>query len=524
MKNDKYWANRMKILEDALLDESYDYIVNLEKQYDLAIKEIEDKLAGWYQRFASNNEIKLAEAKKMLSADELQEFKWTVEEYIQYGRENAISQEWMKQLENASARVHISRLDSIKLQLQQQVEELYGNQLDNVDEIIRRSYEESYYHTAFEIQKGVGIGWSLHGLSDDTVKKVLAKPWTLDKQTFSDRLWTNKSALINSVNTELTQMIMRGTAPDKAIRTIAGRFNVSKSQAGRLVMTESAAFANEGRRDCFNELGVEQYVIASALDKHTCELCGTLDGEVYKMNDYQVGITAPPFHPWCRCTTAPYFADMEGIGERFARDVKTGKSFSIPKDMTYEKWRKQFILNSGKEGDTDGYSVIEKIENIDYNDIDSVTNAFNQFSDDYKEANIEYAKVITNENKEYSIKGLNSTVGVNLVGKELNGAYVIHNHPDDIDLFGDCFSKADFKGFFEYKIKEMQVVSGLGRYSIKYNGEYLSGEKAAALYEDARKTLFEKAFLTRQPIEYEQLEVMKLLGKTLAGLEFKEIR
>lgn len=351
----------MKILEDALLDESYDYIVNLERQYDLAIKEVEDKLAGWYRRFASNNEITLAEARKLLDANELEEFKWTVDEYIKYGRENAISQEWMKQLENASARVHISRLDSIKLQLQQQAEALYGNQLDNIDEIIKNSYSESYYRTAFEIQKGVGVGWSLQGLSDDVVRKVLARPWTLDNQTFSDKLWNNKKALINSVNTELTQMIIRGTSPDKAIKTIAGRFNVSKSQAGRLIMTESAAFANVARKDCFNELGVEQYIIVGTLDRSMCSLCGSLDGQICRMSDYQVGVTAPPFHPWCRCTTAPYFEDMEGIGERFARDVKTGESFSIPKDMKYADWRLQQDAKYGT-------GTVEKQRKMQYNE------------------------------------------------------------------------------------------------------------------------------------------------------------
>ncbi len=50
------------------------------------------------------------------------------------------------------------------------------------------------------------------------------------------------------------------------------------------------------------------------------------------MSEYQVGVTAPPFHPWCRGTTAPYYEDMQGLGDRFARDVKTGESFNIPKD------------------------------------------------------------------------------------------------------------------------------------------------------------------------------------------------
>lgn len=61
------------------------------------------------------------------------------------------------------------------------------------------------------------------------------------------------------------------------------------------------------------------------------------------MSEYQEGLTAPPFHPWCRCCTAPYFADMEGLGERFARDTETGKGYKVPGDMTFEQWKKRTI-------------------------------------------------------------------------------------------------------------------------------------------------------------------------------------
>lgn len=102
-------------------------------------------------------------------------------------------------------------------------------------------------------------------------------------------------------------------------------------------MTESAALANEARKDCFNDLDVEEYIIVETLDKETCPLCGQLDGKVFKMSEYAVGLTAPPFHPWCRGTTAPYFADMQGVGERFARGAD-GKTYAVPKDMTYAEW------------------------------------------------------------------------------------------------------------------------------------------------------------------------------------------
>lgn len=339
MWNEDYWKNRMRILEEALLDTGYDYVKNVERQYDAAIKAIEEQIAVWYQRFAANNDMTLAEARKLLTTGELSEFKWTVEEYIKRGQQNAVSQAWMKQLENASARVHISRLDSLKLHLRQQAEVLLDTQQEGLSSLLSELYERGYYHTAFEVQKGLGVGWSLHGLTDEAIRKVLSRPWTLDAQTFSDRIWLNKKGLINSVNTQLTQMIMRGSAPDKAIKAIADRFKVSKSQAGRLVMTESAAFANMAHGDCFNDLGVEKFTVIETLDHETCELCGQLDGKVFPMSEYAVGVTAPPFHPWCRGTTAPYFEDLAGVGDRFARDAE-GKTFTVSKDMTFKEWKK----------------------------------------------------------------------------------------------------------------------------------------------------------------------------------------
>ena len=140
MKNSVYWAQRMKRMEDALKDQSYAYVENLERQFQSAQAEVQRQLAAWYQRFADNNGLTLADARRLLNTAELEEFRWTVGEYIAYGQQNALDGAWMKQLENASARVHISRLEAIQLQLQQQAERLCGNQLDVVDTVIRGIY------------------------------------------------------------------------------------------------------------------------------------------------------------------------------------------------------------------------------------------------------------------------------------------------------------------------------------------------------------------------------------------------
>ncbi|TQX27944.1 phage head morphogenesis protein, partial [Clostridioides difficile] len=140
MKHKDYWRKRFEQLEEAQNNKSVKYYLELEKQYKLAINSIEKDVLAWYNRFAKNEGISLLEAKKLLNTRELEEFKWSVEEYIRHGKENAINQKWMKELENASARVHITRLEALKLQIQQQVEVLYGNELDGIDKLMRDIY------------------------------------------------------------------------------------------------------------------------------------------------------------------------------------------------------------------------------------------------------------------------------------------------------------------------------------------------------------------------------------------------
>lgn len=344
MKHKDYWRKRFEQLEEAQNNKSVKYYFELEKQYKLAMNSVEKDILSWYNRFAESEGISLLEAKKLLNTRELEEFKWSVEEYIKYGKENAINQKWMKELENASARVHITRLEALKLQIQQQVEVLYGNELDGIDKLMRDIYTSGYYHTAFNVQQGVNVGWSLMSLDTNRINKIISKPWATDGLNFSERIWgKHRPALINELYTKLTQSIIRGENPKNLVNDFAKRFNVSKSQAKNLIMTESAFFASASRKDCFNDLDVEKYEIIATLDLKTSNICRELDGKVFDMKDYQIGVTAPPFHCRCRTTTAPWFEDEEGY--RAARN-ENGKTYYVTSNMKYKEWyEKTFIID-----------------------------------------------------------------------------------------------------------------------------------------------------------------------------------
>ena len=343
MRNSTYWRERFAQLEQSQNRRGTECFAEIEQQYRGAMKEIEKQIAVWYQRFADNNEIGLSEARRLLRNKELDELKWDVNQYIRRGKENAVTGEWIEQLENASARYHISRLEALKLHTQQSLEVMFGNQMDSIDSTMREIYLEGIQQTAFEIQKGVGVGWDFASVDERRIEKVINKPWAADGKNFSSRIWGNRRKLVNELHTELTKGIILGRDPQKTIDAIAKEMNTSKNVTGRLIMTEQAYFSEEAKKDAFRDLDVEMYEIVATLDRRTSEICQEMDGRSFPMSQWETGVTAPPFHVWCRSTTVPAFNDeFDLIGERAARGAD-GKTYYVPSTMTYKEWSKKFI-------------------------------------------------------------------------------------------------------------------------------------------------------------------------------------
>lgn len=372
-KSSEYWARRYKLIEQACHDISLEYLEEMEKKYRDAEQTIQAKINAWYGRFAVNNNISMSEARKWLNDKELDELKWNVEQYIKYGKQNAIDGKWEKELENASAKFHISRLEALKLECRQQIEQLTGGMTDDVDSVMQDTYREGYYRSMYEVQKGVSVGFDVAALDKNLVKRIVNKPWHIDGSDFSSSIWSNKAKLLGTLDKEISKMVLTGSSPEKTIRAIQNQMHTSKSNAQRLVLTESAYFTTRAQADSYSELGVELYEVVATLDKRTCDVCGSFDGKKYPLSEMEVGVNAPPFHPRCRCTTCPYDEDSDvfGVGTRAARD-ENGKTVSVPGDMTFEEWKKKFVGSPvvvdqtqkiTKKKSSNDYSVDRKLAN-----------------------------------------------------------------------------------------------------------------------------------------------------------------
>lgn len=189
MTNAEYWKQRFTQLEAAQNRKGATAYLEMEKQYKAAQNELEAQIARWYQRFADSNGISLAQAKQWLKGRDLAEFKWDVKEYIKYGKENAINGAWMQELENASSKFHISRLEALQIQTQNSLETMFAQQMGTMKKALSDVYASGYYHTAYTVQQGFGLGWDIAGLDQAQIEKVLSKPWAVDGYNFSTRIW-----------------------------------------------------------------------------------------------------------------------------------------------------------------------------------------------------------------------------------------------------------------------------------------------------------------------------------------------
>ena len=333
-----YWTKRFEEEEKQRNISNKAYTKEIERQYKIAENKIKSDIEKWYIRIADNNQISLADAKKLLTKDELKEFKWTLAEYIQKAKSGA----WKKELENASARIHIKRLEALQLQVQNSIETLRNKENEMLEDYLIKNYEDTYYHSLYEISKGLNLKTSFATLDRNKINQVIGKPWLSDGKTFSDRIWQDKEQLINTLRTKITQSFITGSTLDEAVEDISkfvsDKIKNKEYVARRLLETESAAYASKAQIEAFKSIDVEKYEIVATLDLHTSEICQEMDGKVFNISDQEIGVTVPPFHSHCRTVIAPYFDDEPA---RASRD-ENGEYKEV-KYMNYKEWKDQYI-------------------------------------------------------------------------------------------------------------------------------------------------------------------------------------
>ena len=358
--NAEYWANRFAMLKDAQYKKADEYVKELGKVYRQIRSDLEKDLAKWYNRLAENNEVSLAEAKRMLDNEELEEFKWTVEQYIERASDAGLARKYMKELENASARVHIRRVEAMGLQIEYYVALLMNSEEKGINELLSGLYSDTYYQAIYEMQKGSGIGAEFTALNTQTIENIMLKPWADDGLSFGKRIREKYGPeFVNRLSKTLSRSLISGDSQRKLARSLEKDFDLAEGQAERLIQTESAFFIEAATLKSYEETGVDEYKILATLDYKTSEICRSMDGKVFSRKDAVTGVNYPPFHCRCRTTTVPLtgYEDMFEPGERVARNAD-GDIYYVPEDMTYPEWYKKYV-----ESDPEEALKVKKLKN-----------------------------------------------------------------------------------------------------------------------------------------------------------------
>ena len=178
---------------------------------------------------------------------------------------------------------------------------------------------------------------------------------------------------------------------------------------------------------------------------------------------------------------------------------------------------------SGKVGDGDGYSKITDTYHIDSNNGVRISQKLNGFEEKYRTSEIEHSLVISSNGIAYEVSGISGAVNTELVGADaLEGSTIIHNHPvwDGYDK-GDSFSLDDLLFAARNRAGKQYLSSGTRKDAFLYTGTYNENDIRSA-YHKARQEILKRAFETGEPIQFEQEEIMRILGKYLEGFEYYE--
>lgn len=347
MKPAEYWRRRSEEVAQRQFDKADAYVEKLRREYERAMQTIQRDIEVFYQRFAINNEISMAEARKLLSGQELKEFRMTLEEFIEKAKNNADGR-WTRELNNVYYKTRVSRLEALLTQIRQEIEMLAGGMQEGAKNLLSTTYTDTYYRTLYEIQKGTGIGVSFARVDKESLNKVIQTKWL--GENYSERIWRNRDKLITELQTRLSQAFIRGDSVERTSKVLAERMEVSFSNAARIVRTESSFIVHQATWDSYKASGVvEKYEYLATLDDRTSEICRSMDGKVFKLSEKEVGVNYPPLHPNCRSTVVPYFDDEEDVGKRIARHNDGETYYVVPADMTYEHWYDKYVTQATRK-------------------------------------------------------------------------------------------------------------------------------------------------------------------------------
>jgi len=145
-------------------------------------------------------------------------------------------------------------------------------------------------------------------IDKNIARLAVGQAW-FEETDFSSRIWSNRQALAKTLQSDFLNGIIRGDDYKTITRNVQDRLErVSKRDIERLIFTEDTYLANEAAMQTYvNDSDFQEYEYMIA-DGRACDICASLDGQKFKIDERSPGVNFPTMHPWCRCTFVPVYS------------------------------------------------------------------------------------------------------------------------------------------------------------------------------------------------------------------------
>ena len=357
-KSRDYWEKRARENENKVYKKAGDLKKDLDEHYIKARREIQKSINDLVARYMDKTELSYYEAMKNLTSSEFKDWKMTLEEYekeiskLLKAGEEELANKLRIELETLAMKSRITRLDSLKTQIDIELNRKASRDYDVVKKGISDVYRDFYTINTTDF----GLTGVNTVLPDKVLRRLINQPWS--GANFSERIWGNAETLGKVLKQEIIQSFIQGISVKDLSDRIEKRFITDRKNTERLVRTELNYALNETTKLSYEEAEIEEYEYLAEIDGRTSDICRELNGQKFKIKEAKVGVNYPPMHPYCRSTTVPVI-DYENFGkkkekltfeeERAIMKYKSPSMYvlndKLRKDIELDKEEKEWVKN-----------------------------------------------------------------------------------------------------------------------------------------------------------------------------------
>lgn len=339
MNTAEYWKQEHNRLHTRVDTDA----VELDKIYRKKLKKVEGSLNAFYTKYAIDNEITEAVAKQRLSPKEFRIFNEKLRLWIKSGK-YADDKSFLKKLDRLAGTSKINRLQTLQAELNAHISELKVEQLKRLEGSLTATYKETEEATLKTVES------AFNQTSEGKIRTVINSKF--QGRRFSPRVWTHRANLSKKLNDTLTENFVSGKNFNNLKSSLKTTFGASDYEARRLLITETARINSVAKENSFKEAGYEMYQYLAVDDDRTTPICNGLDDRVFRLDNIQVGVNAPPTHIYCRSTIIPYMGALEE--DEIEIIEPTPKPKKEPKKKP-KKVDKEKAIDLGYKGRFNGY-------------------------------------------------------------------------------------------------------------------------------------------------------------------------